>query len=610
MSLLDEVKQQLDIVQVVSQYVSLDTSARTPKARCPFHAERTPSFVVFPETGTWRCFGACAEGGDALSFIMKVENISFGDALRRTAERLGISVKKERRSGTSRPPVYDANETAAKHFLSLLKAPAGKAAREYLEDRGITVDVAERRGLGLSPSGVETLAGHLQASGVSGTSARDAGLVTRASDGSWRDMFRGRLTFEIRDGRGRLAGFGARSLDGAEPKYLNTARSETFDKSRLLYGLNWATESIRTRSIAVVVEGYTDVIAAHEHGFANVVASMGTAITSEQVNLLRGMAKTVVVTLDPDAAGWEATGREFEHQVSATKGLTPAEVVGLSPLGIDMKFARLPEGLDPDEVIRRSPEVWQEAIASAVPYIDYLFDQAPRRYAVQTPAGKAEAAENLMPLIVLIENQYEQERCLTRLSEILGVTRERLPRPPRRRRPSAPLAPVAVAGEFRDAGPSSVEQHLLALVLANPHLREYALAVPAEHFLDSAYRAVFTVWKRSNTMESLLESVDEDLTDLVDQLRTRSLPPADQPTMVDDATHCVRRLHERYLRFLKSQEEGVLASNARDPQADIKEVDRRKSEILESGDSLRKVFAEDALGATRENVSDRLNEHP
>jgi len=608
MSLLDEVKQQLDIVQVVSQYVSLDTSARTPKARCPFHAERTPSFVVFPETQTWRCFGACAEGGDALSFIMKIENISFGDALRRTAERLGISVKKERRPGTSRPPVYDANETAAKHFLSLLKAPAGKAAREYLEGRGITMDVAERRGLGLSPSGVETLAGHLQASGVSGTSARDAGLVTRAADGSWRDMFRGRLTFEIRDGQDRLAGFGARGLDGAEPKYLNTPRSETFDKSRLLYGLNWAAESIRTRSTAVVVEGYMDVIAAHEHGFTNVVASMGTAITTEQVAMLSRTAQTIVLALDADVAGQEATYNSLQTVWTGAVH-SHTDVPMPRRRDVELKVASLPEGSDPDDLIRHSPEKWQEAIAGAVPYIDYLFDQAPSRYSLQTPAGKAEAAEDLMPLIALIENQYEQERCLTRLSEILGVARERLPRPPRRRRPSARPAPVAVAGEFRDAGPNALEQHLLALVLANPQLREYALAAPPEHFLDSAYRTIFTVWKRSNTMESLLESVDEDLTGLVDQLRTRPLPPADQPTMVDDATRCVRRLHERYLRFLKSQEEGILSSSARDPQADIKEVDRRRSEILESGDSLRKVFAEDALGATRENVTDRLDEY-
>ena len=609
MSLLDEVKQQLDIVQVVSEYVDLDTSTRNPKALCPFHSERTPSFVVFPETQTWRCFGACAEGGDALSFIMKMENMSFGDALHRTAERLGISVKRERRSDRPRAPLYDANETASKYFLSLLKAPGGQAAREYLEGRGITMEVAERRGLGLSPSGVETLAGHLRASGVSGSSARDAGLVTRAQDGSWRDMFRGRLTFEIRDGRGQLVGFGARGLDGAEPKYLNTARSETFDKSRLLYGLNWAAESIRARSTAVVVEGYMDVIAAHEHGFTNVVASMGTAITAEQVAVLGGTAKTVILALDADAAGQEATYNSLQ-----TVWTGAARGRGGTPMprrnDVELRVASLPEGSDPDDLIRHSPEKWQEAVAAATSVIDYLMDQALSRHDVATSSGKADVWNELRPLIYAIENPYEQDRCVTRLEDLLGLPRERLPRPPRRRRQSAQVAPVAVADEFRDTGSNTLEEHLLALVFANPQLRGHAEAVKEEHFLDSGYRAIFTVWKRSNTMESLLESVDEDLTDLVDQLRTRSLPPADQPTMVDDATHCVRRLHERYLRFLKSQEEGILASNARDPQADIKEVDRRKSEILESGDSLRKVFAEDALGATRENVSDRLNEHP
>ena len=607
MSLLDEVKQQLDIVQVVSQYIDLDTSTRTPKALCPFHSERTPSFVVFPETQTWRCFGACAEGGDALSFIMKMENIPFGEALRQTAERLGIPVRREGRRGGSDASLYDANEAASRYFLGLLKAPAGKTAREYLEGRGITVEVAERRGLGLSPVGVETLAGHLRASGVSGRSARDAGLITRASDGSWRDMFRGRITFAIRDGRDRLMGFGARSLDGSEPKYLNTARSETFDKSRLLYGLNWAAESIRARSTAVVVEGYMDVIAAHEHGFTNAVASMGTAITSEQVALLRGTAKTVVLALDADTAGQDATYNSLQRVwIGASQGHTPVRMQGLRDT--ELRVANLPEGSDPDDLIRRSPEKWQEAIAAASPLIDYLMEQAPLRHDIRTSSGKAEAYEDLRRLIEEIENQYEQDRCITRIENLLGIPRERLPRPPKRRRPAARAAPLAVADEFRDADPDEPEAYSLALVFANPQLREYALAVPEEHFLNSAYRAAFTLWKRSNTMDSLMESADEDLADLIDRLRARPLPPADQPTMVEDITHCVRRLHERYLRFLKSQEEGILASSARDPRADIEEVDRRSSEILRSGDSLRKVFAETGLGATREDVPDRLDE--
>lgn len=597
-SLLDEVKQQLDVVQVVSQYVDLDTSSRTPKALCPFHSERTPSFVVFPETQTWRCFGACAEGGDALSFIMKRENIPFGEALQRAAEQLGIPVRPEKTRDRPAASLYEANEAAARYFAGLLRAPGGQAAREYLEGRSIALEAAERRGLGLSPAGVETLAGHLQANGIAGVAARDAGLVTRAQDGSWRDMFRGRLTFEIRDGKGRAVGFGARSLDGSEPKYLNTSRSQAFDKSRLLYGLNWAAESIRARSTAVVVEGYMDVIAAHEHGFTNVVASMGTAITSEQVSLLRGMAGTVVLALDADAAGQDATYNSL--QTVWAGGIQAHRGGSLSrQQDIELKVASLPESSDPDELIRRSPERWQQAIASATPVIEYLMGQAAVRHDITSSSGKAEAAAALMPLIAVIENQYEQERCLTRLSELLGIARERLPQPPRRRRPSAPAAPVALADEFRDATDSALEEHLLVLVFTHPQLREHALAVPEEHFLDTGYRATFTAWKASNTMDSLLESVDDELTGIIERLSQRPLPPADQPTMVTDVSHCVRRLHERYLRFLKSQEERVLASNARDPRADIEEVDRREADILESGNSLRQVFRDSAAAAGR-----------
>ncbi|MBM3957131.1 MAG: DNA primase, partial [Gemmatimonadetes bacterium] len=581
MSLLDEVKQRLDIVQVVSQHVDLDTSSRTPKALCPFHSERTPSFVVFPETQTWRCFGACADGGDALSFIMKIENLSFGEALRRAAERLGIPLRREPGRDRALDSLYDANEAAGRYFRSLLKAPGGAAAREYLQGRGINLEVAERRGLGLSPAGLETLAGHLRATGVSASAARDAGLVTRAQDGSWRDMFRGRLTFEIRDARGRLVGFGARSLDGSEPKYLNTPRSDAFDKSRLLYGLNWAVESIRARSTAVVVEGYMDVIAAHEHGFTNVVASMGTAITAEQVGLLKSTAGTVVLAMDADVAGQEATYNTLRTVWGdAARALAGTPAPGRK--GLVLKVARLREGSDPDDLIRRSPQDWQEAIAAAAPVIDYLMEQAASRYDLTASSGKAEAAEALIPLIHTERNQYEQERYLTRLADILGVARERLPRPPARRPSRRQPAPVAVADEFRDVGPDAIEDHLLALAFANPRLREHAAAVPPEHFLDSARRAIFTAWTRSNTMEALLESVDGELADLVNRLGARPLPPADQPAMVEDITHCVRRLHERYLRFLKSQEEEVLASAARDSRTDIEEVDRRRTEILES----------------------------
>ncbi|MDA0231912.1 MAG: DNA primase, partial [Chloroflexi bacterium] len=291
MTLIDEVKSRTDIVDVVASYVDLDTSSRNPKARCPFHTERTPSFYVFPETGSWRCFGACATGGDVISFVMKREGFEFKDALHLLADRAGVQYT----SGAAtvqadvapRATVIEANDAAARWFSQMLLSSEGNAAREYLASRGIDMDVAARRGFGYAPGdGTLTLAGHLRSSSVTPDAARDAKLVVQGEDKSWRDFFRNRLMIQIRDRSGRIIGFGARSLDGSEPKYLNTPQTSVFDKSRTLYGLDWAVDSMRQSRRAIVVEGYMDVVTAHEHGFTEAVASMGTAVTPDQLKTL------------------------------------------------------------------------------------------------------------------------------------------------------------------------------------------------------------------------------------------------------------------------------------------------------------------------------------
>ena len=237
MSQVDEIKSALDIVQVVSETVDLDTRSRTPKANCPFHAERTPSFVVFPDSGTWRCFGACAVGGDVISFIQKRDDLDFRGALKAAASRAGIELDdRAREKQETLSPLISANDVALGYFWTQLLATSGEDARAYLEGRGIDTDMARRRDLGLAPNGMETLAGHLKSTGTPGSAASGAGLVVQTADGGWRDMFKGRLTIAIRDAEGRVVGFGGRELDGSEPKYLNTGRTAIFDKSRILYG--------------------------------------------------------------------------------------------------------------------------------------------------------------------------------------------------------------------------------------------------------------------------------------------------------------------------------------------------------------------------------------
>ena len=598
MSQVDEVKRALDIVQVVGETVDLDTRSRTPKANCPFHAERTPSFVLFPDSQSWRCFGACSTGGDVISFIMKRDDIDFREALQRAAKSAGIELdnrESERRAAAS--PLIDANEIALGYFWTQLRSAAGNDAQEYLAGRGIDMDAARRRDMGLAPSGMDTLTGHLKTSNISGKAAAGAGLVVQSADGGWRDMFKGRLTIAIRDAEGRVVGFGGRSLDGSEPKYLNTSRTELFDKSRILYGLNWAGKNIRSTRIVVVVEGYMDVIAAHEHGFENVVASMGTAITTEQVAQAANMADTVILSLDSDSAGQEATLNSLET-VWGAFGTSSGGAGRRSTL--EIKIANLESGKDPDEAIRNSPNEWQEALNNALPLLRWLMDAYTKRFDPKTAAGKSSITEKLFPLIAAVENPYEQDRYLSELAERLEITVEQLRsnasqiRTTRMRRQNQRRIPVARSDGgmelVQSGGTASLEEHLINLVVAYPDLSEFADDLPEELFHDVQNQALFTLWRTSDTIDKLRTSLTPDLEERLDQITGRELPPADQPNRVADISECVRRLHERHLRLLKSQDERVL-----EEMASLDEVDQTRElmdeNVLKTNDRLKNLFA-------------------
>ena len=617
MTLLDEVKRRADIIQIVSDYVELDTSSRIPKARCPFHAERTPSFVVYPQEGRWHCFGGCATGGDAISFLMKQENFSFGDALRRLAERYGIDTRQhdtyaDRDRSKRKNAFVEANEVAARYFTSLLAGPDGADARQYLESRGITADVSRRRGLGLAPSGMETLGGHLKARGVSSAAAVGSGLITRRREGEWGDMFRGRITFEIHDSQGRIVGFGARSLDGSEPKYLNTQATELFDKSMTLYGLDWAADAIRRFGQAVVVEGYMDAITAHENGFRNVVACMGTAVTSHQLQELSrlltnppdGVAAGITLCLDSDAAGQEATLRGLEEAWRSDAGRGP----GSARNGVAVNVARSVAGKDPDEAIRTDPEGWRASITDGQPLLDYLITAYSERRDLSSGEGKAALVEDVRPLVMAIGNSFEQDRYLTRLGDLLEVPAERLrsmlqasrPAPrrtsrstagragPARRTNEERLDPAQVSNALDAANENGLEDHLLTLVLSHEELRDYATGVPEDHFHDSGNRAIFTMWRSAHTLGEVHSSMDDHLAARVDRLTSKLLPPGDHLLKVQDVSQTVHRLHERHLRYLKRLQTEAFARIT--PDVPVEELQELRRTAAEADNKLKQVF--------------------
>ena len=644
MAAVDEIKSRLDILDVVSKYTNLQRSGRSYKAVCPFHTEKTPSFFVFPERQSWRCFGACATGGDIFSFIIRIENLDFSEALKRLAQQAGVDLRENKERKSEQDILYRINETAREYFSRILTSgKSGSQAMAYVQKRGITQDTVDKFQLGLSPNDGESLKHHLTSKGYTQEQMALAGVVTQGQRGDYRDLFRGRLMFPIKDAQGRLAGFGGRSLDNSNPKYLNSPRSPIFDKGRILYALHLAKESVREKG-AVIVEGYTDAIVAHQASFSNVVASMGTALTQQQVSVILGLvgragtpdSKDVVLALDPDAAGQEATLRSLESSwnvfqsrlVSRTQTTSLYERQEVPTL----KVAALPQGKDPDEIILESPEEWASLVSNAVPLIDYLFVALSSRFDLNAPSGKSKLAELLFPLITATPDPFHQDHYFQRLATLLGVSEATLQSSLGRPMPgSASYRGRADSNQRKRTGRTSPDRERTGEAAATPFamldhdpLEEYCLALlfqePSsmqaqhdgpigskpgggpepgdynedgppfglrmEYFQRAENREVFTNWIKCSTLDMLKDVLDEELKSHLDYLSMKTLPPTDRRQWEEAIRLCVRRLEERYLREL-NREEGL-----RLDQAIGDEIGEQEQRVLEVNERLRNVFRE------------------
>lgn len=552
MSTIDEVKQRLDIVDIVGGYLKLDKAGRNFKALCPFHDEKTPSFFVFPDRQSWRCFG-CGAGGDLVSFVMKRENTDFGEALKMLAERAGVTLiqRKDPAADKLADRLYDINEAAAEYYHNmLLKAPAAGSARDYISKRGLDEKIAGDFRLGYSPG--EGLKKHLLDKGFREGELLALGLLGE-KEGRTYDYFRYRLMFPIRDIKGRVVGFGARALDDAVPKYLNSPQTAVFDKSGILYGIDRAKGAIRERGLAVIVEGYMDVIAAHQYGEANVVASMGTALTEKQMRMLKGLTKRLVFALDPDVAGDAATmrGIEVARRSLDREALEMPTVLGATTrLKADISIIALPQGKDPDALIRDDPGRWRELVEQSVPLMDHLMGVVVSTVDITRPEGKSAAIDQLLPLIAELENETQREFYLNRLAGLLGVREKTL-----LENVAARLHTRKEKARKMEPRPSSithlgdqVEEYCLALLLQHPGLRNQAEKLTPDHFERSENREVFAAWRRSSNNHELAEAIDTDLSEHFESLSDKALPPADDLIWEKALVDCMGRLEERIIR--------------------------------------------------------------
>jgi DNA primase len=536
MSVADEIKARLNIVDYVQQFAQLKRAGKTYKACCPFHNERTPSFVVNPDTQSWRCFGACAEGGDVISFAMKRHGWSFSEALAELGKLTGVEVRRQ-------TPEQKAEQDQHEVLRGLLQSAAdayhegliGAMGRDVLAyatgKRGLTAATISQFKIGYALPGWTHLLDYLTQLGYTPDQAVESGMAIRNDEGRVYDRFRNRLMIPIRDERGRVIGFGARALAAEDnPKYLNSPQTPLFDKSKTLFGFDMAKSAIRDSETAVIVEGYMDAIQAHQAGFANVVAQMGTAMTDTQIRTLTRTAKRIVLALDADAAGQNATRRSLETARAALQ----ADFGGR--LGVDIRILSIPGAKDPDDLIRETPDQWAALVAGAQPVADWLIAMEMAELPPNASIQEREAvARRVLPLLTVSEDNLYQRDNLQKLSlrlklperELLDwaaeqtrIEKARQPRPA----PPRPAAPT-----FHDGEPPPLDLSTLTppepdenggAVVELPAPRRSAVPFPEleQQCLRILLRQPTTLYAVNRTLRALAENdrllLDGPLTDL------------------------------------------------------------------------------------------------
>jgi len=412
---LDEIRNKIDIVELISEYFPLKKTGRNFKALCPFHSETAPSFVVSPERQIFKCFG-CGAGGDIFGFLMQMEGMEFNEALRILAKRAGVKLKTYRPSEGERKKqlLYEINHLASEfyHYL-LLNHPSGKKALDYILGRGITRESIDLFKLGFAPDLWESLQKFLVGKkGYRATDLEKAGLVIKSTRGQgFYDRFRRRLMFPLKDHRGNVVGFAGRVLESKveEAKYINTPETLVYHKSELLYGLSETRAVIKRVDEAILVEGELDMISSYQAGVKNTLAIKGSALTESQIKLLSRFTKNIIFALDQDAAGEAATKTAVETAETA---------------GLNIKVIQIKGGKDPDEVAQKNPKLWRKLVEKPVPVYDYFLNSALNRFDAQTAEGKQKIGQELMPILAKINDEIVKAHYLRQLAEKLAVTEE------------------------------------------------------------------------------------------------------------------------------------------------------------------------------------------
>lgn len=599
-----EIKSKLSVLEIVGETVQLKRAGSAYKGLCPFHAEKTPSFVVTPDRETWRCFG-CGEGGDIFTFLQRRDGLEFREALERLAEKAGVELsERSAREDRLRKRLRDAIEAAITWYREvLLQATQAERARAYLADRGLSEATLDRFAIGYAPNTWEALTKRLIAKGFTNQEMIAAGLASASHRGGVIDRFRGRIIIPIRDHTGRAVGLGGRIMPGAEgPKYLNSPATLLFDKSRTLYGIDLARASIRREKLAVIVEGYTDVMAAHQAGFTNVVASLGTALTHGQVELATRYADAVALAYDIDLAGEAATRRGLLEELGPDQAVSKVRVV------------RIPAGKDPDELIRTDPDAWRTAVAEAPAVLDYFMDRAVDAVDASTVNGRREVTRRVLGVLRRVNDPLERTFYLQRLSRIVDVDEKVLTDA----LAATPAAVTRRAIPVEDAVRERVsmllpplEAETLRLVLRYPSIGD-ELGDGGLPFRDAVATSLARAMRRRDgemtsgeAIEAFVGGLDtataELARDLLAEVRADTGPRLEPDGAREALQGCLRRL--RVQRIEETIRDGRLLMDEADREGDadrVRELERQMTTLgREKADLTRTVRAPAVAGIRR-----------
>ncbi|RJP55348.1 MAG: DNA primase [Deltaproteobacteria bacterium] len=561
---LEEIKDRVSIVEVISDYVSLKKLGKNYKGLCPFHSEKTPSFMVNEEKQIFHCFG-CNTGGNVFNFLMKMDRLSFPEAARGLARRYGIDLSKikiseaDKRESLKREWLFELNELAASYYHNLLiNENEGKEAREYLRQRGIGNDVIIDHRLGYAQNSWDGLLKFLLKKGVPLSRVSEVGLIIPKKAQGFYDRFRGRVIFPIINIHDKVIGFGGRVLDNSLPKYLNSPESSIYNKSNSLYGLKVAKDFIRSEDRVIVVEGYFDLLSLNQYNIKNVAATLGTSLTTGHIRILRRYTNNIITVFDADEAGKKAAARSLD--VLLKHGTSP-------------KIAVLPSGFDPDSFVRKVGEKgFKEIIAGSIPLIEFAINEVIKKHDISSVEGKVKIIEDVTPILSKIENKIERDIYIQRVSNRLDIKEDTIvSRLLKTKKPGGVLQEKGVQSMDEDI----VEKLLLKLMLLNSEvvhrIQEEAII---EEFVNKQYKEIGLLLLEEFNRQGRIDLgrvinclEDESSKSLISQLSIEKESIEDVPKILKD---CINKI-----RMHKVDEEIKILD------IKIKEADEKKDEVLQ-----------------------------